>query len=333
MTASYCQECAKEQKEPMVNVNKSKKCTCGKHAPSFGYEGSEAKWCKQCRDNTDPKIVDLVSKRCEGKNGDNSPCLTCPNFGFPGEKAVRCSKHLLSGMIDVRSAKCKCTNPVQPTYGLSDGKPICCKACKTPEMIDLKKCGKFCQYCDPERLTKTYATSKEMIVVDFLQKNKISFVHNRSIGYEYGNYRPDVKIDCETHFVVIEIDEDQHRGYEKSCEVARMYNIRLCLGKPCIFIRYNPDPFKLKGQGKIVRTEKRLEILLEHAKKYMREIPIEQVITVYRLFYDSDDDSQEKEITVTDVITDAYCWKVSPFQAKKRAILMKNEFIPFTLSL
>ena len=50
-------------------------------------------------------------------------------------------------------------------------------------------------------------------------------------------------IDCNTHFIVVEIDEGQHKQYTKECEFSRMSNIYLANGLPTLFIRFNPDDF------------------------------------------------------------------------------------------
>ena len=91
----------------------------------------------------------------------------------------------------------------------------------------------LCNYCDPNS-KKLYAT-KEMKVVSFLNNNNIQFTHNKSIGFECGNYRPDILIDCNTHFIVIEVDENQHESYDINCEMARMNNIYISLGLPVIY--------------------------------------------------------------------------------------------------
>lgn len=95
-----------------------------------------------------------------------------------------------------------------------------------------------------------------------MHNNNIRFVHNKSIGYVCGNYRPDFLIDCITHFIVIENDENQHNHYEKECEIVRMYNIEQSMGLRIHFIRYNPDVFKINNIiQKISKTERMMHLL------------------------------------------------------------------------
>lgn len=52
---------------------------------------------------------------------------------------------------------------------------------------------------------------------------------------------PDIRIDCLSYQLIVEIDEFKHRGSRYSCEEQRMRDIIAKLGQPCVFIRYNPD--------------------------------------------------------------------------------------------
>jgi very-short-patch-repair endonuclease len=52
--------------------------------------------------------------------------------------------------------------------------------------------------------------------------------------------------DCKTHYVVLEVDEEQHRGKTYECDQKRMWEIAQSLGMPSIFIRYNPDKYKVR---------------------------------------------------------------------------------------
>jgi hypothetical protein len=57
--------------------------------------------------------------------------------------------------------------------------------------------------------------------------------------------RPDGLIDCLTHSVIIEIDEDQHSGYDQICDNRRIMELFQDLGnRPVVFIRINPDSYK-----------------------------------------------------------------------------------------
>ena len=57
--------------------------------------------------------------------------------------------------------------------------------------------------------------------------------------------RPDMLLDFGSHIVIIEIDENQHRAYDCSCENRRLMEISQDLGhRPIVFIRFNPDSYR-----------------------------------------------------------------------------------------
>lgn len=112
---------------------------------------------------------------------------------------------------------------------------------------------------------------KEIRIVNFVKNSNIDFTHNKSIGINYGDYRPDILIECKKYFIIVEVDERAHRYYDKICENVRMANIKLALDLPCIFLRYNPDCFYCKTKKYEIDTEKRQEILLGEIMKYMEK--------------------------------------------------------------
>ena len=69
------------------------------------------------------------------------------------------------------------------------------------------------------------------------------FEHNKSVGSSCTGRHifPDIKFDLDTFYIIVEVDEHQHRGSSYNCEMKRMYDIVANLGMSCIFIRYNPD--------------------------------------------------------------------------------------------
>ena len=201
-------------------------------------------------------------------------------------------------MKDVVSQMCKVCNEKQPVFGFKNKKATHCSSCQLDNMINVKnhKCsscqlfivsrkGGLCVYCKPSASARM--KTKEMKVVDFIKANDIDFIHNKSIGFVCGNYRPDIKIDCGTHFLIIEIDEDQHRQYDDKCELSRVLNIHQALGMRCVFLRYNPDVFRVQNKATIVQTNTRLKLLLQETRRHMEEIPEEEV-SIYKLFYNND---------------------------------------------
>jgi len=315
--------CKKHALENMIDV-KNTKCMCCSKQPTYGI--NKPTHCINHKTDimTDLKHTKVRCNDCDiratyGKNGGKPShcsvhkledmidvcsrmCVKCKNtqsvFGT-NKKDLYCKRCKNEDMKNVKAKMCEKCDERQPTFNYKGIKPprFCC-GCKLDGMIDVvnpmcKSCGLFmvtkkpnlCSYCKPKSTLRE--KTKEMLVVNYFEENKIEFVHNKSVGFVCGNYRPDVRIDAGTHIVVVEIDENQHSQYEDRCEISRMLNIYQAEGMRCVFIRYNPDIFRVKGNAKKVHRPIRLGLLLEYVNKYMNSIPDDE-LTVYRLFYNND---------------------------------------------
>ena len=124
----------------------------------------------------------------------------------------------------------------------------------------------------------------------------IRMIFNKKIGGGCSNRRPDVRIECLTHTLIIECDENQHKY--TSCEEKRMMELFQDLGdRPLVMIRFNPDGyddirgcFKTTQMGYLYLNKKewnkRLQILVQKIQKYKHSVP-EQEIFIEKLFYNS----------------------------------------------
>jgi hypothetical protein len=128
-----------------------------------------------------------------------------------------------------------------------------CNLCPVCELWRTK--GELCIYCLPKEKNKLYQKTKEYKIVKYLKDNlpNENFIHNKSIGAQCtlgekeksnGHLYPDIRFDCLSYQLIVEVDEHKHRGANYKCDEQRMYNIIAKLGQPCIFIRYNPDSKK-----------------------------------------------------------------------------------------
>jgi hypothetical protein len=97
---------------------------------------------------------------------------------------------------------------------------------------------------------------KEHHLRDFLKKEfpNTKMVFNKKVNGGCSQKRPDVRIECFTHSVIIECDENQHKAY--SCENKRLMTLFQDLGnRPLIIIRFNPDKYKnTEGCFKFTKT-------------------------------------------------------------------------------
>lgn len=277
--AKYCN---KHKLKDMVNVI-VKKCEfedC-RVVASYGFKWENFTRCKK------HKLIGMKNsrnKKCEFKN-----CDLRASYALKGGKATRCSKHKLKDMINVNVKKCEFEGCEKgPSYAFKGEEAIRCSRHKLSKMIDVRSkkctsCGMYvvfkrtnylCSYCSPNASQKT----KEDEIKKLLEANCLKFIHDKQFQNGcYLKYRPDFLFDCGKYFVVLECDENAHKGYEQDCEFARMNNITLGLGLPTVFIRYNPD---LKG----VKTEIKHQKLLETLNNYLHMDLLIDPSPVY-LFY------------------------------------------------
>jgi len=77
--------------------------------------------------------------------------------------------------------------------------------------------------------------------------------------------KPDFIYALDDYYIIIEVDENQHKRKDYSPEEDRLRELFVygVLNKPCVFIRYNPDAFKIKGKTKRTNKSIRHKKLLE----------------------------------------------------------------------
>jgi hypothetical protein len=324
----YCKE---HKEDNMVDI-KHKKCFIKgcKIQPTFNFEG-EIKG-KYCEKHKEPGMVNVKDRNriCE-KEG----CKTRAHFGYCGQSTSHCAQHKLDYMINNPKRICVGSDDEEckevAIYGKSEPlhceghslqDEICwlvnkCNNCgRDKELLNKDKlCGICCDrpfYEESKRINKL----KETIMVKYLRKhiNGNEILADRIIDSTCNLYRPDILYDCGTHIVVVECDENQHKNYPwESCslnkslehmEEKRMYEIMIAYGLPAIFLRWNPDTFKVNGViNKKYNNDKRLEMLVKWVK-YCFKMEVSLGVIHKKLFYDEykEDDLSFKKIDETELI-------------------------------
>ena len=256
-------------------LRKCSQCGCKKLLKFFKIRESTGEYYKTCT-------------KCREKNKKCVCGKRQPSFGFEGDKKATCCVGCKQeGMVDIGSKKCK------------------------TEYCDIQANRKYRGYCSrcffftfpDEKLTRNYKT-KENTIVDHIKEKfpEYDWVHDRKVSDGCSLKRPDLYCDFGNHIVVIEVDENAHKGY--SCEEKRMFTIIQDFGmRPTIFIRINPDkytdektnkvvqsPFVMKKDtGKLeIKSQKELNSRLEHLcdmiKRYSEEKEY-KIFTLEELFF------------------------------------------------
>jgi len=288
--------CAEHRSPGMINVIDK---TCEEYGcekiPTYNIHGEKKGLF--CTEHRSPNMVDVKNKTCE-----ESGCDTRTRYGWLGKGTSRCGTHRQKGMITSPNRKCESACCHQLGTHEADGMRLCeehspanaenlgvekCSSCGLDDILTDSKCGT----CDPQ-VIQMRRHVKENRVKDLFTVSGIMFVHDRILeGTLCGRERPDFQIDCGTHFVYVEVDENQHRSYACECEQGRMINLIHVRGMPVRWIRYNPDVYEpMEGQRK-VKLEQREKKLVEHVKWAMKHSPSDDGVfsNVLYLYYDEYD--------------------------------------------
>ena len=278
------QYCASHCLIGMIDAN-NKHCQydqCGKHA-KFGYQGNKALFCGQHRLNA---MVDLKHKCCEYDD-----CNKQAHFGYQSNKPAYCSVHRLRDMTDVVSLKCK-------TEG-----------CGTLTSKQINK--GYCLHCfmhvfPNEKIAHNYKIKENEVLNFIVEKfSSCTVVRDRRIQDGCSARRPDVHIDLGEQLIVVEVDENQHKAYDCSCENKRIMDLSRDVGhRHIVFIRFNPDSYITNGiqinscfsrtkQGFLIipKSKKnewndRLNVLHETIKYWMKNTT-DKTVEVVQLYYDN----------------------------------------------
>lgn len=300
----FCSAC----KEPdMVNVVDKMCISCQKKRPTFNETGEVVPlYCVDCKKNG---MVNIKDDKCH--------CGTIARFGAPGQKATLCRKHKEPNMVIHPRRGCSIKNcKLQALYGIIS--PVRCELHKEASDYNLllKECIKCknVEVCNEEGVCYEYCVNTEKYtlrrkvweshITAVLAKTIKRRFHSLDLplNFSCNTKRPDIVYDCESFFVIVEVDEKQHKAYGDQCETNRMIMIAQAAGVPVIFIRYNPDSYLLpNGKKSDISDSKRQRKLVSAVRElfYRPALSTAEYIRVVYLFYDgfdsNNDDSLEFE--------------------------------------
>ena len=247
----------------------------------------------RCKTHSLPNMIDIKSKKCE-------KCRSKASYGYCGQSVTRCAQHRVCDKMFVRSKRtCResgCEDiamygKIEPEWCFihkkSDDISLTCKKCKRccreDEILDNNDlCLEYCTKEDIFDYVKRRVKKQEEMVLRYLSENieyKYSDEENinaNNIGKQRN--RPDRMYRCKNHILMIEVDEKQHK--DRKCvipdsEIARMYDIGSRMledeKKSTIFIRFNPDKYKVDGKQTNYSMPKRLELLVKWVNYFLNE--------------------------------------------------------------
>jgi hypothetical protein len=235
-------------------------------------------------------------------------------FGLPNKRAQYCDTHYVRNVMVNVVLESKCdTIDCDATYDvIIEDVKYCFHHC--PESEYKHSINKVCKYCDITSQSqyickdcKKLANKTEWGIVQYIRQNIDSnFIYNSSkIFNGLSNKRPDLFIELLTHYIIIEIDEHQHKSYK--CECARSAEIVGCLGtirtKPVIFIRFNPDKIKHKNKILKIDMKTRANKLVEIIKSELDKIYDKFGVTLIQLYYDDTYD-EYCDVKIQDITDD-----------------------------
>lgn len=327
--SAFALYCKKHSDFEMVDVKNKAECAfedCSTR-PSYNVEGEKAKFCLQHRETN---MIDVANKACKEEG-----CPILPSFNFKCLKnALYCAEHKKIGMQDIRAKRCEEKGCFEiPEFNIEgELKGLYCLDHKHENMINVMNprcrtpnCGLrsylqhnyYCIECFAGEypgipLPKCYQIKEHHVrtfVEDNFAKKCVSISFDKAIKGAKSRLRPDILMQFETHSIIVEVDERQHRSNtytEKSKSDNErsdiLFNELGC--KPLVIIRFNPDAyvnseketipscFNRGNCSAIVRVEKvwkaRLAMLKKHIKSYMGKISFTGLKTVH-LYFDGFD--------------------------------------------
>jgi len=252
-TPLYCKD---HKNNDMTDVNNKIKCMttveeCGK-SPTYNYEGLPPRYCTQHKEDG---MIDSKHSKCKYMN-NTVQCKNIAYYSYKNTKVrIYCNLHKKDNMENLSCTKC--TN------------------CKLFYVTN--KTNYLCSYCNTNK--PKIQLTKELNVKKLFDKHNLIYTYNKYIQNDCCyKYRPDFVFDCITFFIIVEVDENAHKQYDKNCELIRMNNIQMSIGLPCKFIRYNPDNKKFSKEEK---EEKLIKILKEYLNKNYEELKTEEPLYLY----------------------------------------------------
>jgi hypothetical protein len=259
----------------------------------------------------DTNITNITKDKytCEYEN-----CKQKKTYGELFDRYTMCKIHKLEHHVKTINPKCMCGEKAFVGYsypefciscapvGVLDADPIECSLCNIPYV---QLTDNLCELCYLYRNpNKKIQHPKEEKIKMLLDRNNVSYRRDSLIPGSKIRKRSDFLIERGSYYVIIEVDENQHkksyvnwknmtpkrmqqflyaRDNVLENDKQRMIDIQNDDEIPIVFIRFNPDAYSKKG--KMVYSYTGRENMLLDLLNSITE-PTEP-LTVHYLFYDN----------------------------------------------
>jgi len=242
-----CKKCLEESRKC---EHKKRRANCKKCSPqNFCEHGTKKDFCSKgdCRGS---QICEHGRRKSECHEGDCHGSHICEH----GRRKSECHEGYCHGSQVCEHGRKKSECPKCGGSRLCIHCKYICGTKRYVESLDKKvKCcsGCFYKFYPNDEIPRRYKLKqhyfndklKEKFGNDFLQ-------YDRKIKGGCSGKIPDWFLDCYTHSIIIELDEDQHKY--TSCDEKRNMELFRDLGnRPLVIIRINPDKYKIGKTKKI----------------------------------------------------------------------------------
>jgi len=292
--------CSKHKEKGMLNV-RTKKCRFDgcKSIPNFGLKLGKPVFCFKHKEEG---MLDVKNKKCRFND-----CKSQPRFGTHLTGKIHCSKHV-DKKSEWRVTRCKypkckqiairsksgnfpfefCDSFGHYPVGYTSSFVNVCKGCMLSDCI-VDEEGLCLDSCTVKHSSRQKLSENEMEIVFNKARFSVGFIRD-AIPQVSGciKERPDFVFDLGYGILIVENDENQHRGRLKKCESDRMVNIHSEYGQGVHFIRFNPHRYDNGVDN--VDINKRYVELVKIVGRIIRDrhrfFEVNPYLTVRYMFYD-----------------------------------------------
>ena len=277
--------------QPTWGHNPGKWLRCAPHGKEAGMKFKRNRICTKCR---------LAEAVCGTLYSNNSiHCAGCKDCNDVFDRNPKCVEEKCRTPAKYSTGETniptKCEIHADETY--YEVAPMVCSSCSLTFAMSAE--NKLCTDCAGyinKTIRKEHILKKHIVGAGYVEDKKVKnfyheqkFSHDRIPDGSCIKRRPDFLFDAGTHFVILEIDENQHKSYSPECEVTRMINIAQDTGGglPVVFIRYNPDRY-IDINGKITKKsiiKSKFQICLDSIKYHIDNMP-NFPLSICKIYFD-----------------------------------------------